>query len=115
MTIIAEVLADPAVIKWPLKSLTIGPLAQGDSWWCRCALELILSFPFGDRQPTGFSRAELLQDTDWIPSRLLEEGGSTVSPTKTITKTLGRGTLGHYAVPHQVARRREGLFFQRNT
>lgn len=40
-----EVLADPAVTMWPLKSLTIGPLIQKDKSWCERALELNPNLP----------------------------------------------------------------------
>jgi len=40
-----KVLADPAITRWPLKSLTIGPLVLKDNSWCERALEFSPKLP----------------------------------------------------------------------
>ena len=42
---LTEVPADPAVTRWPLKSLTIGPLAEKCDWWCERIALLCYNLP----------------------------------------------------------------------
>jgi hypothetical protein len=46
MTAFVQVLADPALTSWPLRSLTLGPFIQKDNLWFDRALDLNPNFPY---------------------------------------------------------------------